>query len=199
MRCRPSCFSCFSAQRSQTGAASIRPICFLRVRVADFHIAKDRMFAETNLRRRMNLSLYNGRYMQNSIAAEPFRKPDLVIYLQASVDALLATHRAPRHSTMSGSWIVRTSNVSTDAYAKHFFTITDETPLLIVNASQYRSDPQRQRTSISPVRSQVQAHQQRQPFLQSRSCGRVRLIIDGTILTRRRQNRTYYRRRNLRP
>ena len=59
---------------------------FAPVRIADFHIAKDRLFAELNLSRD-ELELYEKIVDRLDIEAP---KPDLVVYLQASVDVLMA-------------------------------------------------------------------------------------------------------------
>ncbi len=58
---------------------------FSNVRVADYLFAKDRLFAELNLDAD-ELSLYD-KVLEN-LAVEP-PVPDLVIYLQASVDTLM--------------------------------------------------------------------------------------------------------------
>ncbi len=103
---------------------------FTDVRIADYIFAKDRLFAELNLDRD-ELSLYD-KVLEN-LAVEP-PVPDLVIYLQASVDALLgriARRGIPYESTIERRYLERL----TDSYAR-FFHAYDEGPLLIVNASQ---------------------------------------------------------------
>jgi len=55
---------------------------FAPVRIADFHIAKDRLFANLNLNRD-ELDLYEQIYDKMDIETP---EPDLVVYLQASVD-----------------------------------------------------------------------------------------------------------------
>ena len=109
---------------------------FAPVRVADFHIAKDRIFAELNLSRD-ELQLYNQIYDKLDIEVP---EPDLVVYLQASVDALMRriTQRSiPYERTIDRAYMEKLA----DAYARYFYGY-DETPLLIVNAS-----------SIDPVRN----------------------------------------------
>ena len=59
---------------------------FAPVRIADFHFAKDRLFAELNLSRD-ELELYEKIVDRLDIEAP---EPDLVVYLQASVDVLMA-------------------------------------------------------------------------------------------------------------
>jgi deoxyadenosine/deoxycytidine kinase len=109
---------------------------FAPVRIADFHIAKDRLFAELNLSRD-ELHLYNQIHDKLDIEVP---EPDLVVYLQASVDALMSriTQRSiPYERTIDRAYM---ENLA-DAYARYFYSY-DETPLLIVNAS-----------SIDPVRN----------------------------------------------
>jgi deoxyadenosine/deoxycytidine kinase len=102
---------------------------FSPVRVADFLIDKDRLFAELNLDRE-ELALYEQIYEKLEIEAPV---PDLVIYLQATVDALLqriARRGIPYERMIDRRYLERL----TEAYARHFHSY-DESPLLIVNAS----------------------------------------------------------------
>lgn len=103
---------------------------FTDVRVADYLFAKDRLFAELNLDRD-ELSLYD--QVAENLAIEP-PVPDLVIYLQASVDVLLeriAGRGISAESRIGRNYLERL----TDSYAR-FFHEYNEGPLLIVNASQ---------------------------------------------------------------
>ena len=103
---------------------------FTDVRVADYLFAKDRLFAELNLDSD-ELALYD-KVLEN-LAVEP-PVPDLVIYLQASVDALM--NRIARRGIQYEREIERRYlERLADSYAK-FFHSYDEGPLLIVNASQ---------------------------------------------------------------
>ena len=103
---------------------------FTDVRVADYLFAKDRLFAELNLDSD-ELALYD-KVVEN-LAVEP-PVPDLVIYLQASVDALM--ERIARRGINYERMIDRRYlERLTDTYAR-FFHAYDEGPLLIVNASQ---------------------------------------------------------------
>ena len=103
---------------------------FTDVRVADYLFAKDRLFAELNLDSD-ELALYD-RVAEN-LAVEP-PVPDLVIYLQASVDALM--ERIARRGIDYEHMIDRPYlERLTDSYAR-FFHSYDEGPLLIVNASE---------------------------------------------------------------
>ena len=102
---------------------------FAPVRIADFHIAKDRLFAELTLSPD-ELELYDRIYSKLDIDAP---EPDLVVYLQASVDTLM-TRIAQRNKSferrIDRSYMERLA----DAYARYYHGY-DETPLLIVNVS----------------------------------------------------------------
>lgn len=102
---------------------------FSPVRVADFHFAKDRLFAELNLDPQ-ELTLYD-QITQKLDVEVPV--PDLMIYLQASVDSLM------RRIMRRGRGYERNIDRHylekvTEAYARYFHSY-DEGPLLIVNAS----------------------------------------------------------------
>ena len=102
---------------------------FATVRVADFLLDKDKLFAELNLDRE-ELHLY--KQIAEKLDIEP-PTPDLVVYLQASVDALLgriARRGIPYERMIDRRYLERL----TDAYSR-FFHHYDESPLLIVNAS----------------------------------------------------------------
>ena len=102
---------------------------FSPVRIADFLLEKDKLFAEVNLDRE-ELSLYEQISQKMEIEAPV---PDLVIYLQASVDALL--QRIARRGISYERNIDRAYlEQITEAYAR-FFHSYDDGPLLIVNAS----------------------------------------------------------------
>ncbi len=102
---------------------------FTRLRVADFHIEKDRLFAGVNLDPE-ELSLYEQMYEKMDIES---RTPDLVIYLQASVDALMqriARRGIPHDRFIDQAYLERLN----EAYARYYHSF-DEAPLLIVNVS----------------------------------------------------------------
>lgn len=103
---------------------------FANVRVADYLFSKDQLFAELNLSPD-ELELYNQVVASLNVQA-PI--PDLVIYLQSSVDALLR-RIANRGISFERSIDRRYLEKLTDAYAR-FFHAYNEGPLLIVNASQ---------------------------------------------------------------
>lgn len=115
---------------------------FSPVRVADFHFAKDRIFAEINLDRE-ELALYD--QISDKLQVET-PVPDLMIYLQASVDALMQRimrRGIPYERMIDRRYLERL----TDAYARYFHAY-DEGPLLIVNAS-----------SIDPVHNEADYEQ----------------------------------------
>ena len=102
---------------------------FASVRVADYLIDKDRLFAELTLDRE-EFALYDQICDRLDISAPV---PDLVIYLQASVDTLLQriARRGISYERMIDRAYLEDLN---DAYARHFYGY-DKAPLLIVNAS----------------------------------------------------------------
>ena len=102
---------------------------FSPVRVADFHFAKDRLFAEINLDRE-EISLYEQICARLEVDVPV---PDLMIYLQASVDTLLQRILS-RGIHYERSIDRRYLEQLTDAYARYFHSY-DAGPLLIVNAS----------------------------------------------------------------
>ena len=99
------------------------------MRVADYLINKDRLFARTTLDDE-EYRLYEQVYAKLAIDAP---KPDLVIYLQAPVDVLLARigRRGIAHEQYIDRGYLERLN---DAYAR-FFHEYDDAPLLIVNAA----------------------------------------------------------------
>jgi deoxyadenosine/deoxycytidine kinase len=103
---------------------------FATVRVADYLFAKDRLFAELNLDAD-ELALYDQIVEKLAIDAPV---PNLVIYLQASVDALcdrIARRGIAYESLIERRYLERL----TDAYSRFFHAYNDG-PLLIVNASE---------------------------------------------------------------
>lgn len=103
---------------------------FSDVRIADYLFQKDRLFAELNLDRD-ELALYD-QVVNNLDVSAPV--PDLVIYLQASVDTLM--NRIARRGIEFERMIERHYlERLADAYSR-FFHSYDEGPLLIVNATQ---------------------------------------------------------------
>ena len=102
---------------------------FTQIRIADFHIHKDRLFAEVSLDAE-ELALYEQIYERVAVEVP---EPDLVIYLQAPVDALLQRilrRGVPHERLIERRYLERL----TEAYARHFHHY-QEAPLLIVNAA----------------------------------------------------------------
>ena len=103
---------------------------FATVRICDYLFAKDRLFAELNLDKD-EFALYT--QLADQLAVEP-PVPDLVIYLQASVDVLferIARRGIGYESTIDRAYLEQLA----DIYARFFHAYNDG-PLLIVNASQ---------------------------------------------------------------
>ncbi len=95
--------------------------------VSDYIFAKDRIFAYLNLSKD-ELKLYESIF---PLLQREIRKPDLVIYLQASVDRLMYNIKLRGRNyekNISRSYIKELS----EAYNNFFFKYND-TPLLIVN------------------------------------------------------------------
>jgi len=119
----------FLFQRTQQLESLRQSDMFSPVRVADFHVLKDRLFAELNLNLD-EMELYEQIYDKLDVEVPT---PDLVIYLQASVDALMSriSRRGVEYERMiDRSYLEKVA----DTYARYFYDY-DESPLLIVNAS----------------------------------------------------------------
>ena len=117
---------------------------FSPVRVADLHVLKDRLFAELNLSCD-ELQIYDRLDVE-------VPTPDLVIYLQASVEALMSriARRGFEYERMiDRSYLEKVA----DTYARYFYDY-DESPLLIVNASAI--DPVRNDADYDALFAQVQ-------------------------------------------
>ena len=102
---------------------------FSPVRVADFLIQKDRLFAQVTLNA-SEYELYEQIYSHLTINAPT---PDLVVYLQAPVEVLLQRIRKRGHSyerLIESAYLEQLNR----AYAKFFYDYEDA-PCLIVNAS----------------------------------------------------------------
>jgi deoxyguanosine kinase len=102
---------------------------FNPVRVADFLIQKDRLFAEVTLDSD-ELDLYEQVYSSLTL---DIRRPDLVVYLQAPVEVLL--ERINRRGIKHEKWVEAAYlERLCDAYVRFFYQYNDA-PLLIVNAA----------------------------------------------------------------
>ncbi|MEM6580509.1 MAG: deoxynucleoside kinase [Pseudomonadota bacterium] len=120
----------FLFQRSQKIHDLRQADIFEPVRVADFLIEKDPLFARINLDSD-EFQLYQKVYRQLTIDAP---KPDLVIYLQASPDILLGridSRGIPAEKAIERDYLERLNEVYSE-----FFLYYDDAPLLIVNASE---------------------------------------------------------------
>jgi deoxyguanosine kinase len=102
---------------------------FSPVRVADFLLQKDKLFAELNLDP-YELGLYS--QVADSLDLDP-PKADLVVYLQAPAPVLMrrvAMRGIPYEQLIDQDYLERLG----EAYARFFYDF-DEAPLLIVNAA----------------------------------------------------------------
>lgn len=127
----------FLLQRAQQLAALKQADLFVPVRVADYLLEKDRLFARVTLDD-AEYALYEQLYARLDIEVP---KPDLVVYLQAPVDVLLEriARRGVAHEQYIDRGYLERLN---EAYAR-FFHEFDAAPLLIVNAA-----------SIDPISNQ---------------------------------------------
>ena len=103
---------------------------FKPLRIADFLIDKDPIFAQVNLDPD-EFELYQKVYSQMTVDAPT---PDLVIYLQASVDRLL--ERIDRRGIAAERTISRQYLEELNEVYSEFFLYYDAAPLLIVNANE---------------------------------------------------------------
>jgi deoxyguanosine kinase len=127
----------FLLHRAQQLTALKQADLFAPVRVADYLLAKDRLFARVTLDD-AEYALYEQVYAKLDVQAP---KPDLVVYLQAPVDVLL--ERIARRGVDYEQYIDRGYlERLNEAYAR-FFHEFDAAPLLIVNAG-----------SIDPIANQ---------------------------------------------
>lgn len=103
---------------------------FEPVRIADFILEKDRLFAEANLNNE-EMRLYDKVYEHITIDAPV---PDLVIYLQAPVEVLMA--RIERRGLKFERYLTQEYLTKiNDAYSR-FFLDYDKSPVLIINAAE---------------------------------------------------------------
>jgi deoxyadenosine/deoxycytidine kinase len=103
---------------------------FEPVRVADFLMEKDRLFARQNLDND-EFKLYENVYQHLTIDAP---RPDLVVYLQAPVDVLM--DRIQKRGIVAEQLIEKKYLESLiDAYT-HFFHYYDDSTLLVVNSAE---------------------------------------------------------------
>ncbi len=121
----------FLFQRVNQLSAIRQPDLFERKIIADYMLAKDRLFAKLTLDDN-EFSLYSQLYNHLRPQAPT---PDLVIYLQTSVEHLMARiHRRgrPMEKGISEDYMMRLS----ETYTRHFYDYA-ESPLLIVNSDRF--------------------------------------------------------------
>jgi deoxyguanosine kinase len=119
----------FLFQRARQLADLRQADLFERVRVADYMLDKDRLFARLTLDD-AEFALYEQVYAKLAVDAPA---PDLIIYLQAPVDVLL--QRIARRGIAYEQQIERRYlERLNEAYARYFLEF-DAAPLLIVNAA----------------------------------------------------------------
>lgn len=117
----------FLLSRYQQQVELQQPELFTQLVVADYTMAKDRIFARLNLSE-AEFALYDRLY---SLLVPGLPKPDLVVYLEASVEICLERIRKrgrPFERTIDAAYLRRLK----EAYAEFFFHY-HETPLLVVN------------------------------------------------------------------
>ena len=121
----------FLFQRVNQLSAIKQPDLFERKTIADYMLAKDRLFAKLTLDDN-EFSLYSQLYNHLRPQAPT---PDLVIYLQASVEHLMERiHRRGRsmEKSISEDYMMRLC----ETYTRHFYDYA-ESPLLIVNSDRF--------------------------------------------------------------
>jgi deoxyguanosine kinase len=118
----------FLFQRVEKLGALKQPDLFAKPTVSDFTLAKDPLFARLTLDD-AEFNLYRQIFEHVKPQAPA---PDLVIYLQASVDTLISRVRKRGNAIDGGvgeDYLTRLS----EAYTRYFYNY-DESPLLIVNS-----------------------------------------------------------------
>ncbi len=138
----------FLFQRAQQLAALNQDDLFAPLRVADYLMDKDRLFARVTLEAE-EFKLYDQVHAKLAIDVP---QPDLVVYLQAPVDVLLEriARRGIRYEQFIERGYLERLN---DAYAR-FFHEYDRAPLLIVNAAAI--DPLNNEADFSELLSAIQ-------------------------------------------
>jgi deoxyadenosine/deoxycytidine kinase len=119
----------FLLSRFQQQQALFQQDLFSQSTVADYLFARDRIFATLTLAAE-ELALYDRVY---ELLGPRVVKPDLVVYLQARTDVLLARVRKRGRDferAIDGPWLDALAGAYND-----FFFHYDDTPLLVVNGS----------------------------------------------------------------
>ena len=128
----------FLFQRAQQLASLKQHDMFAPLRIADYLLEKDRLFARVTLDE-AEYALYEQVYAKLDVQVQ---KPDLVVYLQAPVDVLMeriAKRGIDFERQIERAYLERLN----EAYAR-FFHEYEASPLLIVNAA-----------SIDPINNQA--------------------------------------------
>ncbi len=138
----------FLFQRAQQLASLRQDDLFAPLRVADYLMDKDRLFARITLEPE-EFKLYD---QVHSRLAIDVPQPDLVVYLQAPVDVLLEriARRGIRYEQFIDRAYLERLN---DAYAR-FFHEYDRAPLLMVNAAAI--DPLNNEADFAELLSSIQ-------------------------------------------
>ncbi len=121
----------FLFQRVNQLSTIRQPDLFERKTIADYMLAKDRLFAKLTLDDN-EFNLYSQLYNHLRPQAPA---PDLVIYLQASVDQLMARIQRrgrPMEKSIGEDYMMRLC----ESYTRHFYDYA-ESPLLIVNSDRF--------------------------------------------------------------
>ncbi len=119
----------FLLSRYRQQQESLQPDLFQPATVSDYLFAKDRIFAHLNLEDR-ELFLYD---RVAGLLERDILKPDLVVYLQSSIERLMANiqKRGRSYEKEMSEEYIRSLN---EAYNRFFFHYSD-TPLLVVNSA----------------------------------------------------------------
>jgi len=119
----------FLLSRYRQQQESLQPDLFHETTMSDYLFAKDRIFAHLNLEDR-ELFLYD---KIASLLEQDIVKPDLVVYLQSSVERLMSNIRK-RNRTYEKEISEEYISSLNEAYNRFFFHYQD-TPLLVVNST----------------------------------------------------------------
>jgi len=153
----------FLLSRYRQQQAVVQPAIDSSNLVSDYLFAKNYLFAQLNLRGD-EWDLFRQLYLA---LAERVPKPDLVVYLQADVDTLMARiaeRDRPFERNMERAYVDQLC----DAY-EHFFTTYTETHVLPIetNALDLVRDPQACRHVMGTIRAALEGYRQ-EPLLAAR-------------------------------
>ncbi len=140
----------FLLSRFQQQQALFQQDLFSNSTIADYLFARDRIFAALSLEPD-EMALYERLY---ELLGPRVVKPDLVVYLRARTEVLVARVRKRARETDRGidpSWLEALAKAYND-----FFFHYDETPLLVVNASDI--DLERNAQDVEALLAVVRKH-----------------------------------------